>query len=134
VSTDGYQAQQVGVVPGQITLGPNQGFPLELRWLDVDTNEWHWVTYDLNGAPGELRTLWRDEVITDQTTGDQTTSVTNVARYLLDESTDPLGVTEIRLGGAGEAPLVFTVTSQVGREPVESRTYEIKPRALAVTD
>ena len=136
VSTDGYQAQQVGNVPGEITIGANQGFPLVLKWLDLDTNESHWVTYDLGGTPGELRTLLRFEVITDQDTGDQTTSQTNVARYLLDNSSNPPGVTQITEGdlAVGEAPLVFTVTSQVGREPIETRTYEIKPRALATAD
>jgi prepilin-type N-terminal cleavage/methylation domain-containing protein len=136
VSTDGYQAQQVGNVPGEITIGANQGFPLVFKWLDLDTNESHWVTYDLGGTPGETRTLWRYEVITNQATGEQTTSQTNVARYLLDNSSDPPGTTQVTEGDPteGEAPLVFTVTSQVGREPIETRTYEIKPRALATTD
>jgi prepilin-type N-terminal cleavage/methylation domain-containing protein len=128
VSHDAYQAQEFDVEEDA-----SHGFPLDLEWRDLDTGEFHWVQYYLGGTPGELRTLWRQEVITPQV-GEPTTSLTNVARYLLDATTDPPGVTEVRLGGAGEAPLVFTVTSQVGREPIETRTYEIKPRALATTD
>jgi prepilin-type N-terminal cleavage/methylation domain-containing protein len=133
VSHDAYQAQRVGDVLGEITVGANQGFPLRLWWEDLDTGDSHDVEYRLEGASGELLTLWRHELIT-PVVGEPTTSLTNVARYLLDATTDPPGVTEVRPGGVGEAPLVFTVTAKVGREPVESRTYEIKPRALATTD
>lgn len=134
VSTDAYQAQQVGDIPGDITVGPNQGFPLVLKWLDPDTNESHVITYDLLGTPGEPRTLERHEVITNQTTGDQSTVETVVARYLVD-TVAGIPATQITEGdpNTGQAPLMFKVTSQVGREPSEERTYDItlRPEMLA---
>jgi hypothetical protein len=59
-----------------------------------------------------------------------------VARYLVDFVYDPdsgliIGnATECRLGDPNkdEAPLVFKVTAQVGREPAEERTYNITLR------
>jgi len=134
VSTDAYQAQQVGTIAGETTVGPNQGFPLVLTRLDPDTNESHLVTYDLVGSAGGPFTLERTEVITNQATGDQTTSQTTVARYLVD-SIEGVPATMIRVGvvNIGEPPLIFTVTSQVGRERLEERTYNItlRPEALS---
>jgi prepilin-type N-terminal cleavage/methylation domain-containing protein len=134
VSTDAYQAQQVGTIVGETTVGPNQGFPLVLTRLDPDTNESHLVTYDLVGSTGGPLTLERTEVITNQATGDQTTLQTTVARYLVD-SIEGAPATMIRVGDVniGEPPLIFTVSSQVGREPLEERTYNItlRPEALS---
>jgi prepilin-type N-terminal cleavage/methylation domain-containing protein len=134
VSTDAYQAQQVGDVPGEMTVGGNQGFPLVLKWEDPDTNEWHVVTYDLGGTPGESRTLERSEVITNQGTGDQTSATTTVASYLVD-SIEGTPATEVKEGDpdAHQAPLIFKVTSHVGRERIQERTYDItlRPQMLA---
>ncbi len=134
VSTDAYQAQQVGTVEGEITLGPNQGFPMVLTWIDPDANESHVVTYDLAGSSGDPLTLERHEVITHQVTGDKTETKITVARYLL-HTIEGAPATQIREGipTLGEPPLVFKVTSQVGREPLEQRTYNItlRPETLA---
>ena len=136
VSTDAYQAQQVGDVPGEITVGANQGFPLVLKWLDPDTGKTHIVTYTLGGTTGEPRTLVREEVIRDdQDPGaEPTTTVMTVASYLVD-SIEGTPATEVKEGDpdAHQAPLIFKVTSHVGREPTEDRTYDItlRPQMLA---
>ena len=139
VSTDGYQAQRVGDVLGEITVGPNEGFPLKLWWLDPDTNEAHTVTYTLGGTEGSPRTLLRTEVITVDGSETSSTSIT-VARYLVDYIYDPdtgatIGnATECRVGvvnpaaDVNEPSLIFKVTAQVGREPPETRTYNIQLR------
>jgi prepilin-type N-terminal cleavage/methylation domain-containing protein len=143
VSTDGYQAQLVGDTPGEITVGPDRGFPLRLWWVDPDTSEAHEVVYTLGGTEGGPRTLLRQEVITVDGVQTEDTTIT-VSRYLVDYSYDPDtgaisgNATECRVGvvlhsddpyeNINEPSLIFRVTAQVGREPPEERTYNIMLR------
>ena len=140
LSTDGYQAQEVGYTKGEITVGPDRGFPLRLWWLDPDTNEAHNVIYTLGGTEGGPRTLIREESITNDITGSSDNSTLTVARYLVDFTYDPDtgaitgNATECRVGivnpaqGLNEPSLIFKVTAQVGQEYPEERTYNIMLR------
>jgi len=105
VSTDGLQAQSIN------TTDPT-GFPLELSWTTWDGTGYD-VSYDLVGPTDNLYKLQRSEGGTSTIVGQQLTNVTACSWN-------------------GDV-LIFNVTARaMGAlgEQMETRTYEIKPRAL----
>lgn len=121
VSTDGYQAWPLkdnSEPVLQTRFGADNGFPFRLWWTNSDTQEEHIVTYTLGGTVGGPRTLERHEEIRVGLTVISNTNII-VARYLLDST----GVT------GNKDAFIFTVTAQVGREPAETRTYNVTLRS-----
>ena len=115
VSTDALQAQVV--TANTTTAWGSEDFPLSLKWTDWDSNN-HNITYRLMPM-GDLYELKRS---------DGATGIT-VARYLTANTTCSWNSTSTT------APvLTLTVEASVvaaARGPgAETRTYEIKPRAI----
>lgn len=124
VQSAGYWLSQDCIQAQEISLCAHPGFPLTISWTDWEDNQVHQVEYSLQplGSSG-LCYLQRSETIDGQS-GDAT--VTVVAQDL-----DPSGTYCSPAGRQLEAGelLVLTLTARVGQK-METRTYEIRPRAL----
>ena len=124
VQTAGYWVSHDGVQAQQVTTSTAPGFPFTFTWTDWDDNDAHEVEYSLQDmAAGDLDYLQRKEVVN----GEAANPIIAIVGQYIDPDNTLCEPFAQDLGG-GET-LTFTVTAKMNQQ-TETRTYEIKPRAL----
>jgi len=123
VAIDAYQAQTIELTDGQSEYPPGSGFPLNLRWTDLEPYQNPYrnvVRYSINGRDE----LEREHSVFD---GDNLVShTTGVAAGHIDTLTGRTNLI-MRLSDDVKTVLVFTITATVG-DHSETRVYEVQPR------
>ena len=124
VQSAGYWVSHDGVQAQQVTTSAAPGLPFTLTWTDWDSNALHAVEYSLQDmSAGDLDYLQRQEIVNGQAADP---IITIVGQYIDPNNTscEPLDQ-ELSTGET----FTFTVTAKMNQQ-TETRTYEIKPRAL----
>lgn len=132
VSRDGVQAQSGDNISDNISTG--LGMPFTLKWSYWDTgasppvNETHQVTYSLVNMPsGSLKQLQRHEVVKDKNGVTISDTTITVAEYISSSATSCVWQWT---NGVRQPLFIFTIKAVVGQK-TESRTYQVRPRAMA---
>jgi prepilin-type N-terminal cleavage/methylation domain-containing protein len=124
VQSAGYWISQDGVQAQQVIISTAPGLPFTLTWADWDSNALHEVEYSLQDmSSGDLDYLQRKEVVNGQAADP---IITIVGQYIDPNNTSCEPVDQEL--SAGET-FTFTVTATMNQH-TETRTYQIKPRAL----
>ena len=142
VSRDGVQAQSdndtysgtyyLHTISDNISV--RVGIPFTLNWSYWDTgaspavNETHQVTYSLVNMPsGSLKRLQRHEVVTDKNGATLSDTTITVAEYVDSSATSCVWEWA---NGKRQPSFIFKIKAVVGQK-TESRSYQVRPRALA---
>ena len=132
VSRDGVQAQSADNISDNVSTG--LGMPFTLKWSYWDTgvtppvNETHQVTYSLVNMPsGSLKRLQRHEVVKDKDGGTISDATITVAEYIDSSATNCVWEWA---SGKRQPSFIFKIQAVVGQK-TESRSYQVRPRALA---
>jgi prepilin-type N-terminal cleavage/methylation domain-containing protein len=132
VSRDGVQAQSADNISDNISTGV--GMPFTLKWSYWDTgatpevNETHQVTYSLVNMPsGSLKRLQRHEVVKDKGGATISDTTITVAEYIDGSATSCVWEWA---NGKRQPSFIFKIKAVVGQK-TESRSYQVRPRALA---
>ena len=124
VQSAGYWVSHDGVQAQQVTTSATPGLPFTLTWTDWDDNDAHEIEYSLQDMSfGDLDYLQRKEVVNGEVANP---IITMVGQYIDPANTSCEPVDQEL--SAGET-FIFTVTATMNQQ-TETRTYEIKPRAL----
>lgn len=114
VQTAGFWVEKDGIQAQNVSLGGSRGFPLNITWIDWETEVAHNVTYSIVSS-GSSMELQRSEKI-----GGNTTKTT-IAQFI------DSGNTSCNWASAGEKTFTLNVTAQVGQQRA-SGTYKVEPR------
>ena len=124
VQSAGYWVSYDGVQAQQVTTSASPGLPFTLSWTDLDDNDTHEVEYSLQDmSAGDLDYLQRKEIVNGETADP---IITIVGQYIDPNNTSCEPVDQELSDGE---TFTFTVTATMNQQ-TETRTYEIKPRAL----
>ncbi len=122
VQSAGYWVSHDGVQAQQVTISAAPGLPFTLTWTDWDDNDIHEVEYSLQQDMA-VDYLQRKEVVN----GEAANPIIAIVGQYIDPDNTLCEPFDQELGG-GET-FTFTVTATMNQQ-TETRTYEIKPRAL----
>lgn len=112
VRNAGYWIEHDVLMAQSVNASGESEFSLTLTWTDWDGDA-HQVVYGLEGSPGELKRLQRQEAI-----NDAQVTTTTVGRYIDADNTSCHWDGEV---------LTVNITAQVG-DKTETRTFQGKPR------